>query len=373
VRTISIFITALFGLFFSSCSTEKTEAKKEQFPVTTPLVIDTNSHLDYVAEIKAVKNIEIRAKVSGFLDRVHIDEGAEVKAGQLLFSIDNREYIEELEKKRAQAKSVRSEVKNAELELQNTQNLVNKGVISKIELEFAKNKLAAAHAKVEEAISEEKKAKLMLSFTEIRAPFSGEIHRLPVKIGSLIDVGTLLTTLSQNDEVFAYFNVSENEYLDFMSGLTKENKEERLVKLVLANGKTHSGIGVIETMDGEVDQSTGNISFRARFKNTDRLLKHGASGKVRIAKKFNQVLVIPQKSTFEIQDRTFVYVVGKNGKVRIRQVGISNRIPHLFIISNGVSPNEKIIYEGVQSITEGTQIEEAYIPMKRILGELSKL
>lgn len=373
MRTTSILFIALFGLIISSCSTEKADAKKERFPVTTPLVIDTNSHLDYVADIKAIKNIEIRAKVSGFLDHVHIDEGAEVKAGQLLFSIDNREYKEELEKKRAQLKSVRSEVKNAELELQNSQNLVNKGVISKIELEFAKNKLAAAQAKVEEAISEEKKAKLMLSFTEIRAPFSGEIHRLPVKIGSLIDVGTLLTTLSQNDEVFAYFNVSENEYLDFMSGITKVKKEERLVKLVLANGKIHNGIGVIETMDGEVDQSTGNISFRARFKNTDRLLKHGASGKVRIAKKFSDVLVIPQKSTFEIQDRTFVYVVSKKGKVTIRQVSISNRIPHLFIISSGVRPDEKIIYEGIQSVAEGTRIEEVFIPMMQILGELSQL
>lgn len=373
MRTVSIIISPFIGLAFLSCSTEKKEINTARFPVTSPVVIDTNSHIDYVAEIKAVKNIEIRAKVTGFLDRVHVDEGVEVKAGQLLFSIDNREYIEDLEKKRAQVKTARTEVKSAELELQNTQHLVNKGVISKIELEFAKNELAAANSKVDEAISEEKKAKLMLSFTEIRAPFSGEIHRLPIKIGSLIEVGTLLTTLSQNDEVFAYFNVSEKEYLDFMHDLTNEKKEERLVNLVLANGKLHKGVGVIETMDGEVDEATGNISFRARFNNTDRLLKHGASGKVRIDKAFKNVLVIAQKSTFEIQDRTFVYVVDKNGKIKTRQLTISNRIPHLFIVSKGIGVKEKIIYEGIQSVSDGALIKQEFISMKKILSDLSKL
>lgn len=373
MHTYRTLVLVFLGLYLSSCTDNEEKTTIDYFPVTSPIVIDTNTHIDYVAEIKAIKNVEIRAKAAGFLEKVHIDEGAEVRAGQLLFTIDNREYKEELEKKRAKLKSVRTEVKNAELELQNTQNLVNKGVISKIELEFARNKLAAANAKVEEAISEEKQAKLMLSYTEIRAPFTGEIHRLPVKIGSLIDVGTLLTTLSQNDEVFAYFNVSEKEYLDFMSGLTKKTKEERQVQLILANGNVHKGFGLIETMDGEVDGSTGNISYRARFNNEDRLLKHGASGKVRIEKAFENVMVVPQKSTFEIQDKTFVYVIDKNGNLKTRQLTIVNRIPHLFIISKGVAVDEKFVYEGLQSASEGESVKVDFIPMKKILNDLSKL
>lgn len=368
----TFFALALLGGVLLSCSTKPTETLLESYPVTTPAQIDTNSFVDYVAEIKAVQNIEIRAKITGFLEKIHVDEGATVQSGQLLFSIDNREYKEQLAKKRALLKLAQAEVKNNQLEVENTRNLVEKGVVSKIELEFAKNKLTAARAKVEEALAEEEHAKLILSYTSVRAPFSGTIDRLPNKIGSLVEEGTLLTTLSQNEEVFAYFDVSEKEYLDFMSKLTKIGPAERQVKLILANGAEHKSSGLIETMDGQIDDATGNLAFRARFNNPSKILKHGASGKVRIAKKFKQVIVIPQKSTFEIQDRTFVYVVDKKGKVKVRQITIANRIPHLYIISKGIARDERFIYEGIQTVNEGAIIDPVEVPIKKILRDLSK-
>jgi membrane fusion protein (multidrug efflux system) len=355
-----------------SCSTKEKKAEKDTFQTTTPARIDTNSYVDYVAEIKAVQNVEIRAKTSGYLAKIHIDEGARVQAGQLLFSIDNREYKEQLTKKRALLKLAKAEMKSSSLEVENTQNLVDKKVISKIELEFAKNKLSASTAKVEEAEAEVEHARLVLSYTEIRAPFSGLVDRLPTKIGSLIEEGSLLTTISQNDEIFAYFDVSEQEYLDVMSTLTKDVKTERQVKLILANGEEHKTTGLIETMDGQFDEATGNLAFRARFPNPSNLLKHGASGKVRIAKQFKKVLVIPQKSTFEIQDRTFVYVVDKQGKVKAKQIFIANRIPHLFIISKGITLNDRFIYEGIQSASNGITIKPEHIPIRVILKDLSK-
>jgi RND family efflux transporter MFP subunit len=367
-----ILFILLSGAVLTACNSKKKEELPEAYPVTTAAKIDTNSYVDYVAEIKAVQNVEIRAKVTGFLEKVHVDEGQTVQTGQILFSIDNREYAEDLAKKRAQLKMAQSDVKSAELELENTKNLVDKGVVSKIELEFAKNKLASTRAKVEEAQAEEAQAKLVLSYTEIRAPFSGIIDRLPNKIGSLVNEGTLMTTISQTEEVFAYFDVSEKEYLDFMSKLTKVGAKERQVRLILANGSEHKSVGVIETMDGQIDEATGNLAFRARFKNSDKLLKHGASGKIRIEKNFKNVLVIPQKSTFEIQDRLFVYVVDEKGHVKIRQINVSNRIPHLYIISSGLKLNERFVYEGIQTVNDGMQIDPEDVPIKKILRDLSK-
>lgn len=355
-----------------ACQSEQKKEETEVFPVTTAALIDTNAFVDYVAEIKAVQNIEIRAKLTGYLEKVHVDEGAYVKAGQLLFSIDDREYKEQLAKRRALLKSAQAEVKTNELELQNTRQLVDKGVVSKIELEFAKNKLLASKAKVEEALAEEEHARLVLSYTKIKAPFDGLIDRLPIKIGSLIEEGTLLTNLSQNEEVYAYFDVSEKEYLDFMSKLTRRGSQERSVQLVKANGEIHEVSGFIETMDGQIDEQTGNLAFRARFKNPQQLLKHGSSGKVRIAKKFKKVLVIPQKSTIDIQDRTYVYVVNSSGKVQIRPITIAYRLPHLYVISKGITAKEEFVYEGLQSVNDGMLIRKEAVPIKKILRDLSK-
>lgn len=355
-----------------ACQSEQKKELIEEFPITTAALIDTNAFVDYVAEIKSVQNIEIRAKLTAYLEKIHVDEGAHVKEGQLLFSIDDREYKEQLAKRRALLRSAQAEVKNNELDLENTRQLVDQGVVSKIELEFAKNRLMASKAKVEEALAEEEHARLVLSYTKIKAPFDGVIDRLPVKIGSLIEEGTLLTNLSQNQEVFAYFDVSEKEYLDFMSKLTKKGAHERNVQLILANGDVHEKEGVIETMDGQIDHKTGNLAFRARFKNPNELLKHGASGKIRIAKKFKRVLVIPQKSTIDIQDKTYIYVVDPLGKVRIRPIVISYRLPHLYIVSKGVSVNEQFIYEGIQSVSDGMTVGKEVVPINEILRDFTK-
>ncbi len=360
----------LWGLFLVACSSDATnEEIIETFPVTKPLVVDTNTFVDYVADIYAIKNIEIRAKAAGYLEKIHVDEGAFVKEGQLLFSINNTEYREALAKDRALLKVALAEAKSAELELENTRSLVDKNVISRMELEFAKNKVQIAKAKVEEMQAEEAHGKQMLSYTEIRAPFSGTISRLPNKIGSLIEEGTLLTTLSQNDQVFAYFNVSEKEYLAFMTKKAKRNQLHADVQLLLANGELHKYVGEIETMDGQIDQKTGNLAIRARFNNSEHLLKHGASGKVRMEQDFKQVIMIPQKATFEIQDRVYVYVLTKDNKVKTRQIEVKARIPHFYLLSSGLKKNETIVYEGMQLLSEDMRIKTKVIPMSQIMND----
>jgi membrane fusion protein (multidrug efflux system) len=354
-----------------SCSNKQVAQTTEAFPVTSPILVDTNTYVDYVADLCAVQYVDIRTKVTGYLEKVYVDEGAFVKEGQLLFSINDREYEEALSKTRALLKIARTEAKSAELEMASTKILVDKKIISNIEYEFAKNKFQAAKAKVDEALSQEAHAKQMLSYTAIRAPFSGTINRIPQKIGSLLEEGALLTNLSHNDEVYAYFDVSEKEYLDFMSKFTRKDKDEREVKLILANGQQHQDIGVIETMDGQIDDKTGNIAFRARFKNSSKLLKHGSSGKIRIEKDFKDAMVIPQKSTFEIQDRVFVFVIDESGVARMRQVEILARVPHLFMISNGIGIKDKIIYEGTQTASDGMKVVSKFVSMNDIIQELS--
>lgn len=356
----------------SACQEKKTTEQIEEFPVTKPIVIDTTTYVDYVAEIVATKNIEIRSMIHGYLSKVHVDEGQVVQEGQVLFSINNASYKEDLIKSQALLKIAEAEVQSAKLEVQNTSELVQKNVISKIELEFSKNKLQIAQARVDEAKANVAHARLMLNYTEIKAPFQGIINRLPQKIGSLVEDGTLLTTLSQNNEIFAYFDISEPEYLNFMSQMINQKSEPRKVKLLLANGEPFNHFGNIESIDSEIDQRTGNISVRSRFPNPEFRLKHGASGKLRITQNFKQVMVIPQKSTFEIQDRTFVFVVDKNNILRMQQIEISNRLPHIFFISNGLKTSDQIIYEGIQAAAEGLEIKPKFIHQRSIFKKLTK-
>ncbi len=349
----------------------ETQSQPETIPVTRVISIDTNLHTDYVAEIAAVQNVEIRAQVSGYLEKIFADEGQYVREGQLLFKINEAGYREELNRTKAIYRIAASEARSAEIELTNVTQLFRKNVVSSTELEIAKNKFASANAKVEEALANEEAAEHKLSYTHIRAPFNGFINRIPFKIGSLINEGSLLTSISENNQVFAYFDVSEKEYLAYAENSLKDSTGSKKVDLILADGKMHEQKGRIETIEGEIDGSTGNIAFRARFPNPDKILKHGASGKVRMTKRLINVLAIPQKATFEIQDKLYVYVVNKDNKLDIRNVTASNRLSHLFIISKGLKDKDMIVYEGIQNVSDGTVIHPRFIAMKEIFKELA--
>jgi len=366
------FIVLSFGLIISACSSGKEKGgTQEKFSVTNPIVKDTIYTIEYVADVHSLRNVELRARVKGYIEKIHVDEGRAVKAGQLLFSISNQDYKQELMKAKAMLTSSLAEVKIAEVDLKNVKNLVEKNVVSKSELEMAEAKWEATKARVEEAKANEASANLQLSFTEVRAPFSGVINRIVNKVGSLIDEGTLLTTLSDNSDVFAYFNVSETDYFDIVAdGNVNQNHSVELIK---ANGVAHPLKGIIETVEGEVDKSTGNIAFRARFKNPELVLKHGSSGKIKLNHDIKNALLIPQKSTFEIQENLYVYVVNDSSVVKLRGIKSGLRIPHLYIIESGLSANERILYEGIQRVTEGDQIQTEAVSMKSIIAQLSKL
>lgn len=364
---ISVFGIILFSVLLFSCTKNEKSVTGESYEVVTPEIIDTSVYLDFVVEVEAIKHIEIRTKANGFLEKVFVDEGGFVREGQLLFTINKREAEELAAKASANLIMAKAEAKNTELELENTRSLAEKNIVSKIELEFAKNKVQIAKAKVAESVAEEAQAKLKLSYAEIRAPFAGFIGKLPIKMGSLITEGTLLTTLSKSDEVYAYFDVSERQYLNFASDWAKETKKP--VQLILANDSIHPYTGSIQTMDSQIDEETGNLSVRAKFDNPKNVLKHGASGKIRMGKDLPKAMVIPQVSTFEIQDRTFVYMLDKNNRARTQAVEIDQRLPHFYTIRGGLKTSDKIIYEGIQGVSEGMLIAPKEVSLKAILNK----
>lgn len=337
------------------CTSKKEEKEEEEkYTVTNPVKIDTSFTKEYVSQIKSVRNIEIRAQEKGFLQNIYVDEGQSVKAGQLLFRIMPKVYEAELLKAQAEEKS-------AEIELQNTKLLSDKNVVSK-------NELAVAQAKLQAAKAEVALAKLHLSFTEIRAPFDGTIDRIPLKLGSLIDEGELLTSLSDNSQMFAYFNVSEPEYLQYQTD--QNDRAETNVNLLLANGEVFKYKGNVEVIESEFNNETGAIAFRARFANPGKLLRNGETGKIQMLVPLKNAIVIPQKSTYEIQDKKYVFIVGKNNKVNAQEISITGEIPDLYVVSSGLNENDKILLEGVQKVKENDKIKFAYESPKTVLTHL---
>lgn len=351
-----VMLMSLFAVLRNaSCTSASQEPEQAvKYSVTTPLKVDTSFTKEYVSQIKSVRNIEIRAQEKGYLQDIYVDEGQSVKAGQVLFRIMPKVYEAELLKAEAEAKI-------AGIELQNTKILAEKNVVSK-------NELSMAEAKLDQANAETALAKVHLSFTEIRAPFDGTIDRLPLKLGSLVDEGQLLTSLSDNTQMFAYFNVSEPEYLDYETNV--KDRANSKVSLLLANSRPLKYQGKVETVESEFDNETGNIAFRARFPNPDKLLKNGETGKVQMTVPLHDALVIPQKATYEIQDKKYVFVVDKQGVVKSKNITVTGEMPDLYVVGSGISENDRILLEGVQKVKDDNRIEADYKAPEEVVAQL---
>ncbi len=355
MKKIVIITGFIAVLSLISCSKKKEEKEEAgKYIVTNAAIIDTSFTKEYVSQIRSVRNIEIRAQEKGYLQNIYVDEGQSVKAGQLLFKIMPKMYEAELLKAEA-------EVKGQEIELLNAKTLADKKIISK-------NEQALAQAKLDQAKAEVSIAKLHLSFTEIRAPFDGTIDRLPKKLGSLIDEGELLTSLSDNSQIFAYFNVSEPEYIDYQTNI--KGRGDNNVGLLLANNELLKYKGKIEVIESEFDSETGNIAFRAKFPNFDKLLKNGETGKVMMTIPVKNALIIPQKATYEIQDKKYVFVVDANNVIKSREIMVIGELPDLYIVKSGISAADKFLLEGVQNAKDDDKIKYDYLKPAEVLAHL---
>ncbi|HRO43643.1 MAG TPA: efflux RND transporter periplasmic adaptor subunit [Flavipsychrobacter sp.] len=343
----------------ASCN--HTEHQKEEattFIVTNPQQKDTVIYQEYVSQIRSIQHIELRTLEKGYLQKIYVDEGQNVKKGQLLFQIMPVVY-------QAEAQKAQAELTTATVEYQNTKLLADSNIVSK-------NELALGKARLERARAELNLSRAHLSFTQIRAPFDGIIGKFnDVRLGSLLDEGELLTTLSDNAKVWVYFNVQETEYLNY-AGREKADKPVN-VKLQMANNVLFDEEGVIETIEADFNNETGNIAFRATFANPNRILRHGETGNILMPVILKNALLIPQKATFEILDRKYVYVVGADNKVAAREITIQQELPHIFVISEGLNPNDKVLVEGIRKVKNGDQIHYQQQSFDTIIREMQDL
>ncbi|MBY0435631.1 MAG: efflux RND transporter periplasmic adaptor subunit [Cyclobacteriaceae bacterium] len=340
-----------------SCTSKKQEKEEEfKFLVTSPLRTDTMVTRTYVCQIRAIQHIELRALERGYLQNIYVDEGKFVRKGQMMFQIMPLLYRAELQKAEAEANY-------AEIEYLNTKQLADSNVVSK-------NELALAKAKLNKAKAELTLAQVHLGFTEIKAPFNGIMDRFQVRLGSLVDAGDLLTTLSDNSEMWVYFNVPEAEYLNYKSNLKKDSVMR--VKLLMANNEIFEYPGVVKAIEADFNNETGNIAFRATFPNPKGLLRHGETGNVLANSVFKNALLIPQKSTFEVLEKKYVYVVDKENVIHQREISIAAEMPDLYVISAGLAEGDKIMLEGIRKVRDNEKIAEyRYEDPKKVLPRLN--
>jgi membrane fusion protein (multidrug efflux system) len=320
------------------------ELEEHKIVVTSPKVQDVVITQQYVCQIRSQRNIKVCALQSGYLEEIPVKEGQEVKKGAVMFTILPVVY-------KAKYDAELAEAKLAELELKNTESLAtgNKPVVSQKEVALYRAKLARAQAKAELAKAE-------YNFTKVVAPFDGIIDRLHEQHGSLVKEGEILTTLSDNSVMWVYFNVPEARYLDYMSGLGMD-KDGQKIELVLANGSKFPHPAQSLRIEAQFNNENGNIPFRADFPNPDRLLRHGMTGSVLIHRMLKHAIVIPQRATFEILDKQYVYVVGKDGVVHQREIKVQNELQDIFVIKSGLGEDEKFVYEGIRQVHDGDQKE----------------
>ena len=357
VASIWLVLLALFTLI--SCDHKMSEHEEEeeesQLVLTRPILQDTVISRDYVCQIRSCRNIEIRALERGYLEVVSVKEGQHLNEGDLMFTILPRVY-------KASVKRAEAEAQVARVEYENTQRLLSSNVVSDKELTMAK-------AKLDQKMAEVNLAQTHLGFTMIKAPFSGLMDRLRLRNGSLVEVGDLLTT-SDNSEIWVYFNVPEADYLEYSSHAQPE--ENKQVTLVMANGKMFDQKGRVNVIEGEFNNKTGTIPFRADFPTPKGLLRHGETGNIRMQRTVKHALLVPQKATFELQGEHYIYVVGQDDVIKQVKIHVAEELEDLFVVSGGVKETDRIIFEGQRQVHNGDhahdyrfeETKEAYANLK---------
>lgn len=368
-------VTLLFCLtgILPACqsSNDKQVKNNDVIPVTVlhPTTVDLPR--SYVADIQAIQFVEIKAKVEGFISEVLVDEGQLVRKGQPMFRLNSGNYMEILKAAEANYKQTQAQLEVANYEMERIQRLVEKQIISSIRLDQVTREREVARMKVEQARAQMQRAQMDYSYTTITAPFTGYVDRIPYKVGSLVNPESLLTNVSDISEVFAYYKVNEKEYLRMKRAQLKGEDVQKTdsVELVLPDGTIYPHKGKLETVEGDFERGTGSIAFRVRFPNPEGLLKHGVTGKVRLMTQMSDIYLIPQKSTFEIQDFTYIYLVDKEGEVKVRSFNPIERY-HNYYVTQDLEPNSTIVYEGVQMVKDGIHIKADTIPFNNVKKEL---
>jgi membrane fusion protein, multidrug efflux system len=339
----SVRSTALVSIRIAKAAEPEKQSDHEHqtIVVTSPKVMDVTITQPYVCQIRARRFIEVRALESGYLGDILVKEGQAVKKGDLMFKVVPILYQARLDAEMAEAQL-------AELKYNNTRQLAAKNVVSENEVKLLQAELAKAQAKV-------KLAKAELDFTYVVAPFDGIVDRLQEQLGSLVSEGDVLTTLSDNSVMWVYFNVPEAQYFEYMADVD-QHKDEK-IELVLADGSKFPETGKIGAIEAKFNNETGNIPFRADFPNPKRLLRHGQTGTVLIHRALKDAIVIPQRATFELLDKQYVYVVGEDRVAHQRLITVQHELEDTFVIASGLGAKDRIVLEGIREVHDGDKVE----------------
>lgn len=346
----------------NSQTTQTTVAKEYETFTVTPQ--DFMLYSDFPATIEGEQNVEIRPKIDGYIEKIYVDEGTSVKKGQPLFKISAPQFEQNVRTARANIQIAQANVDAARMEVNKIRPLVEKNIISKYELQTAEYNLKSREAALAQAQAALANAQTNLGYTLITSPVSGVVGDIPFKIGSLVSSATPdpLTTISNISKIYAYFSINENIALDFATNAKGNTTAEKLssmppVSLILSNGNEFSQKGKIETAGGMINTGTGSLSLRATFANPNFLIKSGSSGTIRIPSQLNDALLVPQKSTYDIQGKRFVYIVADSGKVKSTPIKIrENSGGQFFVVEEGLKAGDQIVFEGVGSLHDGEKI-----------------
>ncbi len=366
IKTLSVCTLSAYCLFgLSSCKGDGNATQQVQAPQLATLTVsesDADLNTNYPATLHGKNDVEIRPQISGFLTKVHVKEGQHVAAGQLLFTIDQVQLQAAVDAARAAVAVAQASVNTAQTNANNNKILLDKNIISASAYQTSVDQLNAAKAQLGQAQANLKSSEKNLSYTLVKAPAAGVVGTIDNKEGSLVSPSTLLTILSDNGQMEAYFSMTEKEIL----ALTDQGRKSMNqvidslpeVELKLANGEIYNQPGRIISISGVLDPATGSATVKAAFPNPDGMLRSGNTGQVLLPSINKDVITIPQKATFEIQDMKFVYIVGDSSKVHQSPVEIDSKNDGAnYIVTKGLKPGDVIVIEGVgSSVKDGMVI-----------------
>lgn len=372
VKKIILFATA--GIIVASCTGKsggKPDFGDNEYAVRTVSTQSTELSTSYPATIKGVQDVEIRPKVSGFITKVNVHEGQRVTAGQLLFVIDNETYQAQVRQAKAAVSTAKAHLETSRLTLENSKELHKNNVIGDFELATARNNFATAEAALMQAKASLASAQEMLNYCYVKSPVSGVVGTLPYKAGTLVSAGggEPLTTVSDISSMEVYFSVTEKDMLGMTKGkggINEAIKNYPPVTLRLADGTVYAHKGTVVKASGVIDEATGTITLIARFVNPDNMLRSGGAGQVVVADSSQAAVVIPQEAAAEIQNKIFVYLVGKDNKVKYSEIKVlPQNDGNNYIVVEGMKAGDRYVAKGIASLKDGMQIkpitEEQYL------------
>jgi len=364
-------LAAIIILSVESCNTKAANTDAEANRLLTLPIFEVDSGTavtvrDYLGTIEGKVNVEIRPQVEGILEKIYVDEGSFVKKGQNLFKVNELPYREALKNAIAEERVEKAKQKNARLEVENLRSLVENDVISDVQLRTAQSNYEVASASVAKAATAVATAQIDLNFTIIKAPSDGYIGRIPKRIGNLLSKNDSqpITVLSDTREVYVYFSMSESDFLHFTKrgrlddSINAANNSELIpyVRLILADGSEYNEKGIVDAIDGQVNNTTGAISLRASFSNPEQVLRHGNTGTLKMEELRSSVVLIPQVAITELQDKKFVYTVTSTNHIKKRAIEIDGTSGSNYIVKKGLEPGDRIVLAGFDKLEDGLLI-----------------